>query len=353
MHKKVMGCLIGALLPCAAAQAQSSVTLYGVADVFYGYFKNSTTSASSLNSGGAGGSRWGLRVKEDLGGGLSAIAVLESGFNINNGTSGEGGRLFGRQSYVGVDSPWGSLIAGRLQTEGYTWGVTFDPILMAAGSVLGSITGEEPRPWIFNPLLDPAREDNAVQYASPTWHGISGTLGYSFGSNQGAATNTKYEIGTLWYTNGSLVASYGLGRSLTVAPGADSNTLEQALGVKYAFKWVTLYGTYQWRRNNPGYTDKAWQVGFNVPTGNVGALGVAYGGLSDENEATPGNWSLRSFALSYTYYLSKSTTLYAFYKKLLNGGVAVQSIYPPGGLPAPTMRDENVSALGVGMQVRF
>lgn len=352
MRKKIAGCIIGALLPCAS-YAQSSVTLYGVADVFYGYFRNSTTSVSSLNSGGLGGSRWGIRAKEDLGDGLSVIAVLENGFNINNGTLGQGGREFGRQAFVGLDSQFGTLIAGRLQTEGYVWGTTFDPILMAAGSVLGSMTGEEPRPWIFNPLQDPAREDNALQYSSPSWHGISGTLGYSFGSNQGAATNTRYEIGTLWYANGPLTASYGLGRSISVSPALDSNTFEQALGAKYNFKWTTLYGTYQWRKNNPGLTDRAWQFGFTVPTGVFGTVGFAYGGMSDENEATPGNWSLRSFAVSYTYFLSKTTSLYTFYKKIWNGGVAKQSIYPPGGLPAPTAYDENVGAFGVGLQMRF
>lgn len=352
MHKKVAACIWGALLPCMA-HAQSSVTLYGVADVFYGYFKNSATSVSSMNSGGLGGSRWGIRAKEDLGGGLTAIAVLENGFNINNGTLGEGGREFGRQAYVGMESPWGSLISGRLETVGYQWGTTFDPVLMSTGSVLGSITGEEPRPWIFNPLQDPSREDNALQYTSPTWHGLHATLGYSFGSNQGADENTKYEIGSVWYSHGGLTASYGLGRSITVAPGADSNTLEHAFGVKYRFDWLTLYGTYQLRRNNPGFTDKAWQGGFTVNTGPAGTLGFGYGGLSDENEVPGGNWSVRSFAVTYTYFLSKSTSLYGFYKKLWNGGVAKQSIFPPGGLPAPTSFDEHVTALGVGMQTRF
>ncbi|MGF6695973.1 GBP family porin [Paraburkholderia sp. MM5496-R1] len=352
VHKRIAECMLGVLLPCVA-HAQSSVTLYGVADVFYGYFKNSATSVSSLNSGGLGGSRWGIRAKEDLGGGVTAIAVLESGFNINNGTLGQGGREFGRQAYVGIDSQWGMLVGGRLQTAGYVWGTTFDPILMSAGSVLGSMTGEEPRPWIFNPLQDPARQDNALQYSSPTWHGLSATLGYSFGSNQGAATNTKYQIGTLWYANGGLVASYGLGRSLTVAPGGDANTLEHAFGVKYRFDWLSLYGTYQLRRNNPGFTDKAWQAGFTVPTGGVGMFGFAYGGLSDENQVRSQNWSVRSFAVSYTYYLSKTTSLYGFYKKLWNRGVAKQTIFPPGGLPAPTTYDEHVSAIGIGMQMRF
>ncbi|MEM5383307.1 porin [Paraburkholderia phymatum] len=354
LRKTVAGCVaVGSILPCFA-HAQSSVTLYGVVDAFYGYFSNSQTSMSSLNSGGAGGSRWGMRAKEDLGGGLSAIAVLESGYNVNNGKSGQSGRLFGRQSYVGLDSRWGGLIAGRLQTPGYDWALTFDPIMMTAGSVLGSLTGEEPRPWMFNPLIDPSRQDNTVQYNSPVWHGLSGAAAYSFGTTPGTATNTTYEFATLRYANGPLLTSYGFGHSLTKSPGANSNTLEHALGVKYDLNWLALYGTYQLRLNDPGATDKAWQVGFTVPTGVAGTFRFSYGGLSDQKEATPGNWSVRSWAVGYTYSLSKSTMVYTFFKKLYNGGIARQSIYyPQGGLPPSANYDENNSAFGLGMVTRF
>ncbi|MGH8856299.1 MAG: porin, partial [Telluria sp.] len=50
----------------------------------------------ALQSGNQSGSRWGLRGVEDLGGGLKAIFLLESGFNLDTGTTGQGGRLFGR-----------------------------------------------------------------------------------------------------------------------------------------------------------------------------------------------------------------------------------------------------------------
>ena len=107
-----------ALLACAgAAYAQSSVTLYGVVDTNIEYATNlpgatpgSSGNRVSMQSGGLSGSRWGLRGVEDLGGGLSALFVLESGFASDTGQSQQGSRLFGRQAYVGLKS---SLIIAR------------------------------------------------------------------------------------------------------------------------------------------------------------------------------------------------------------------------------------------------
>ena len=108
-----------------AANAQSSVTLYGVVDVPIEYNNHLApgvnTTPAGLNAsgipqslpgggsrvglqtgGGLSGSRWGLRGTEDLGGGNSALFVLESGFGLDDGRSQQGGRLFGRQAYVGL-----------------------------------------------------------------------------------------------------------------------------------------------------------------------------------------------------------------------------------------------------------
>lgn len=77
---------------CVQAQAQSSVTLYGLIDEGF----NFTTNAGGhrgyqMVSGDTVGSRWGLKGSEDLGGGLKAIFQLENGFNTNNGALGQGG----------------------------------------------------------------------------------------------------------------------------------------------------------------------------------------------------------------------------------------------------------------------
>ncbi len=111
-----------------AAVAQSNVTMYGILDVNYMWQQGPTNvgttaapsvqqeSVNAINGGHQSGNRWGVRGTEALGGGLSAIFALEAGFNIDSGTSGQGGRLFGRQAYAGLSGGWGSVVAGRLAT---------------------------------------------------------------------------------------------------------------------------------------------------------------------------------------------------------------------------------------------
>src|SRR5690625_7594403 len=90
------------------AQAETSVTLYGVVDGGVGYQRlktetdagNAKVTRSGLLSGVQRGNRWGLRGSEDLGNGLRAIFQLESGFDIADGMSAQGGRLFGREAYL-------------------------------------------------------------------------------------------------------------------------------------------------------------------------------------------------------------------------------------------------------------
>ena len=66
-------------------------------------------STTGLVSGGISGSRWGLRGSESLGGGLNAFFNLENGFNVDNGSLGQGGLLFGRRAYVGLSGGFGSI----------------------------------------------------------------------------------------------------------------------------------------------------------------------------------------------------------------------------------------------------
>jgi predicted porin len=177
--------LLGAF--SGAALAQSSVTLYGVVDVGYQWNELPTDvgtaanprvqqeSVSAINGGHVFGNRWGLRGTEDLGGGWQAIFTLESGFAIDTGVAGQGGRLFGRQAFVGLASDYGQLVAGRLATFSSGTGSfdmfgRIDPFMTGFGlAALGNT-------FISSNAL---RFDNAVLYRSPNVAGFQGGIGYS------------------------------------------------------------------------------------------------------------------------------------------------------------------------------
>ncbi len=103
----------------SVAHAQSSVTLYGTIDTSITYVRNADGGKNlwalgNSSAGNLSSSRWGLKGSEDLAGGLAAIFQLENGFNPSTGGLGQGSRMFGRQTYVGLTSNrYGSITLGR------------------------------------------------------------------------------------------------------------------------------------------------------------------------------------------------------------------------------------------------
>ncbi len=79
------------LLACTIpALAQSKVSIYGVVDA-YGQYLDGRAKVGRVQSGGLNSSRLGFRGVEDLSGGLRAFFTLESGFNLDDDTIGQGG----------------------------------------------------------------------------------------------------------------------------------------------------------------------------------------------------------------------------------------------------------------------
>ncbi|ODV41417.1 hypothetical protein AWV79_37150 [Cupriavidus sp. UYMMa02A] len=156
------------------AYAQSNVTLYGVADAGIEFTTKAGRNGNSqvrLTSGNLSGSRWGIRGTEDLGDGLKAVFVLESGFDLDTGNSGQSGRLFGRNAYIGTESRYGALLLGRQQTSLREFANIYDPAALADRYGILSIAPE------FG-----ARADNAVKYIGQ-FGGLTASAFYSFQAN--------------------------------------------------------------------------------------------------------------------------------------------------------------------------
>ncbi|MHA6820527.1 porin [Ralstonia pseudosolanacearum] len=159
-------------LASGAAGAQS-VTLYGLVDTGIEYVSHAGSSGNGLvrmpSVTGTLPSRWGLRGAEDLGGGTQAVFTLESGFNTDTGTSGQGGRLFGRQAWVGLSGRYGTFTLGRQYSMAFLSLGDAD-ILGPSQYALGSLDTYIPN----------ARTDNTVAYKG-TFGGLTVGATYSFG----------------------------------------------------------------------------------------------------------------------------------------------------------------------------
>ncbi|BBU33516.1 porin [Caballeronia pedi] len=199
----------------AQAHAQSTVTLYGIVDLGLQYANSAQTSRvagvpqgksqfamTDAHSTGMSGSRWGLRGAEDLGGGLKAIFALENGFLANTGALAQGGAEFGRQAWVGISSPWGTVTAGR----------QYDPLVnyvqqFAASGTFAGYMGSHPDD--LDNLTNTNRINNSIKYESATYGGFKASALYSFGGVAGSVTqNQIWGLGA-GYTGTSFAAGVG------------------------------------------------------------------------------------------------------------------------------------------------
>lgn len=159
--------------------AQTNVTMYGIVDTGLVYTTNANAAGNSVvkipGLSGEFPSRIGFKGVEDLGDGLQALFVLESGFNPDTGTSGQGNRLFGRAAYVGLKNGWGQINIGRQVNMTFLTLAKSDvlgPNLFGLGSIDG--------------YLPNSRDDNALAYIG-TFSGFTVGATYSLGRDTSAA----------------------------------------------------------------------------------------------------------------------------------------------------------------------
>ncbi|MFJ1258275.1 porin [Cupriavidus sp. CuC1] len=177
--------------------AESSVNLYGVISTGIAYVSNEGGhAAAKMVSGTMQNNRWGLRGVEDLGGGSRAVFVLENGFSIDDGKFQQGGRIFGRQAYVGLGNDrLGTVTFGRQYDAVYD---TLD-IMSAPVAANGMATHIGDNDNAFGSF----RHNNAIKYVSPTWGGLRVEGSYASSDSNAAANNRTFSLGGI-YDGGAL-----------------------------------------------------------------------------------------------------------------------------------------------------
>jgi predicted porin len=315
---------IGALaLISGAACAQTSVTFYGIVDLGLKYEKglNPAGSVLSVNSGQQSGSRFGFRGTEDLGGGLYADFTLENGFNADDGTLGNGGRLFGRQMWGGLRGNFGSVYMGRQYSATYNALSIIDPFgINQAGDaqrVYGYGLGK----------IDPiSRSDNTITYTTPNYNGFSAMAGYKFGETAGNFNTNSSKFLQLSYVGGKLnvQAAYQntdgvtLGAATTqlggiVAParlGSSTVTVKNAfLGAIYDFGFAKAHlGVGDTR---VGAAGDAKIRNYLVAMSTKASAGTAYASWNRGDIKDISSGASDQYAIGYSYPLSKRTNLYS------------------------------------------
>src|SRR5262249_49326984 len=135
-----------------------------------------------LKDGGLGASNWGMKGREDLGGGLAATFQLQGNFNLKDGTTGgpnsSGTTSFLNQySTVGLSGTLGQVRVGRTVSPMYwTMASTDARGGRYFGSALTALVGLNSASGAFignnsNVAFGTVYNDNAIVYSSPVLYG--------------------------------------------------------------------------------------------------------------------------------------------------------------------------------------
>ena len=284
-----------------AAMAQSSVTLYGIVDLWAGKASvkdgtgakvaNTTPggtvyNTAVLDSGGVAGSRWGMKGSEDLGGGLKAVFKIESGFDASTGTGSSGPN---RQSYLGLEGGFGTV------TFGNVWSA-MDDVVGASNSGFDSKLSASQNVLKVNADYGDAPK-NAFKYVSPSFGGFSGGFSYSLDEKTTAKKNqTDFSLS---YGAGPIAANFAY-EVKGDEVGTDDMKLT-ALNGSYDLGVAKLLASYgQEKVASKKSTD--FQIGANVPLSSALTLSAGY--AQSKDNAAAGDQKRTGFGLAAAYSLS-------------------------------------------------
>lgn len=347
----------------AGSALAADVTLYGVVDagLVYTHLDQDVqgvdaTDKFEMKSGNQAGSRWGLKGVEDLGNGVQVGFILESGFNVDDGSFRTPNTLFDREASLFVQGGFGKVAFGKLGSivQGVSsWGKVGS--VSAFGTSFGNYAAQAGAIFATSTVYD-----NMIAYSTPSFGGVTVYAQYSMGKSQSqswdadnkkwkptmveneSSTDRYYAIGAE-YANGPAKLFFAVDStnyaswtpvdpSTTAEPGYSAkdtdDSLTVTLGGNYDFNVAKLYAGVQYfdevagkwigaSANKPGKV-KGWAatVSASAPVaGGNAMLGVGYTDASAADSLTDNgkpDFDLSRWVVSagYTYNLSKRTNLY-------------------------------------------
>jgi len=396
MQKKLLALAVaGALVP-AAAMAQSSVEIYGRANLGIDNWRATGATAATGNMKSRnrvfdGSSRLGFRINEGLGGGLRAFAVIETGINIdtgnelgqNGGTNASSGNWASRDSYLGLGGAWGDVRFGR---QSVWWS---NGVIAQTGANFINTAADGLTTGGHGAVATPsARTSNVMSYNTPTIGGFNASLSYSpsggigapgAGSTEGATfTGTAQERNSLWgvtgrYTSGALRAQVDWAKHENVGfvDGRDNTGLKIGLGWAYA-PGSQISGIWENIENkNIAATNPLVALGA-TSGGKVETdiflinwehmlgqwqLMAQYAWTDDVDGVTAGQTRAKAWTLAAKYFLSKRTGVYVSWNQTRNEDNAWADPNSGGNISSGPLTSANAGAdirlIAVGIHHNF
>jgi len=297
MNKKLLAIAVGAALSTAPMFASAGATVYGHAQVEVGTVDNGTTSTTQVQDNARG--RIGVKAKEKLGNGLTAMAKFEWKVDTTQGGAATGQR----EAMIGLKGGFGTVSAGNLKSAyKYSGGVKYDPFvatMIEARGANGMSKGELGNgAFGHNSFLA-----NSIGYKSPKMNGFSAWATWSpdeAGSSNGA--DGDYSFALKFKQKGWEVFVAGVNND--DAAGGDA----VKFGGMYKFGNFKIVGQYEQLNRAAASDIDIWFLGGQAKFGNN--VVVAQFG----NKDVSGSTDLNYYTIGLIHNMSKKTRLTAGFR---------------------------------------
>jgi predicted porin len=194
----------------------TTVTIYGHADLSLDAFNPSVYDQGTKLGVASNGSYFGIRARHNLAPygyeGYSVVAQFESQVDVASAPT-ERAAFGTRDSYLGIEGPWGAIKAGKSDTPYKKATAAFDPFANTVAdynSIMGNTGGDNRAEFDW-------RMNHAIWYESPIWNGFQFSALFSPGQNY-APDNSDYSYGDLFQCNGA--SARGSGSNFPNSSGA-------------------------------------------------------------------------------------------------------------------------------------
>ena len=353
--KKLLIATAALAMVAGTAQAQSSVTVYGVLDQSIGSFDNGAAANGKITANAnnlLATQRLGFRGTEDLGGGLKANFVIEGA--VANGLAAQ---AWNRATFVELAGSFGSVKLGWTDL-----GTTnIDDAMSQAGNLGAAMTATNAAS-ISNAsgTSDGLGNDyaNGIVYTTPNLSGFTVEVGYkgpytiAAPTDAGAAGAAASRLETnaaesqmgvrVDYVQGKLKLAAGQTKGKSEGASTSDRKLS-AYGASYDFGIASVGYTYLESEVSSTESHEYNLLSAKVPLKN----GFALHGVYQTAEANTANEEAKGYTLAVTKALSKRTTVYAAYSDLDNKGANAGYGMRGTGAPGAVNQDPNAFAVGV------
>jgi predicted porin len=356
MKKSLIALAIASAVSAPAFAATSNVDIYGVLNMSVNFVNPDVTGSDKSNpSVTSTASRLGFKGSEDLGGGLSAIWQIESGFNADE----QSGTLASRNSFLGLSGGWGTVLFGNHDTPMKMTGRlvdNFQDTLGDARNILGAVSAG------VNAF--DLRTKNTMAYVTPDFSGFNAVVAYvtdwaAAGNGTGLPTganaldNNNYDAWSVngTYKNGPLMLGAAYENHNTATPHG-GNDMWRLVG-SFDIAGFKLGGEYEKLSGDVDVNDRDAYGLFGNYTMGAWVLKANYLKANDNDFIS--NSGADQWTLGADYNLSKRTVVYGYYASVSNDAHAAYGLGQGAGASDQTVGNYGSSpnVFGIGMRHAF